>query len=79
MGLQKNLKQLTSIVVSSLKAAGYEISQATGSWHIHKGHIYCGSLQYKGAKGWQGSALNYLPNELLDQLKSITRSTLQDI
>lgn len=69
MKLTRNLKQLTSILVSNLKTAGYEISQATGRWHIHKGNIYCGDLQYREAKGWQGSALRHLPGELLEQLQ----------
>lgn len=77
MKLRRNFKQLTSILVSCLKVAGYEISQATGGWHLHKGNIYCGNLQYSGARGWQGSALHHLPGELLDQLKKITRSTLK--
>jgi hypothetical protein len=72
MKLPKNFKQVTSKILSHLKTAGYEISQATGVWHIHKGNIYCGNLQYKGAKGWQGSALRHLPGELLEQLQEIT-------
>ncbi|HEY9634600.1 MAG TPA: hypothetical protein V6D14_14400 [Coleofasciculaceae cyanobacterium] len=75
MRIRKNLKKLTSALVSSLQQAGYEISQATGGWHIHKGNIYCGNLQYQDSKGWQGSALHHLPSELLEQLKKITTNS----
>jgi hypothetical protein len=73
MKLRKNFKQLTSILKSSLSSAGYEIRKATIGWHIHKGNIYCGNLQYQSARGWQGSALSYIPSELLEQLKNLTK------
>lgn len=52
----------------------YEVISANFGWHIHKGDIYCGQLQYQGANEWQGSALSHLPNELKQQLKKFALS-----
>lgn len=71
MKIRRNIKQLTSALVTILQKADYEISQATRGWHIHKGNIYCGNLQYQASRGWQGSALHHLPSELLEQLQKI--------
>jgi hypothetical protein len=72
MKLRKNLKKISSTLVSLLRKAGYEISQATGGWHLHKGNIYYGNLHYQGERGFSGSALQHLPSELLEQLKNLT-------
>jgi hypothetical protein len=72
MKLTRNFKQLTSLLISNLQKAGYEINQATSGWHLHKGNIYYGSLQYKPVRGWQGSALHHLPQEVLEKLNKIS-------
>ena len=66
MNIKQNIEQITSYMTQSL--AGYEVIPANWGWHIHKGDIYCGLLQYQGTKGWQGKALNYLPIEVREQL-----------
>ncbi len=47
---------------------GYEVIPANFGWHIHKEDTYCGLLQYQETKGWQGSALSYLPVEVREEL-----------
>ncbi|HEY9740141.1 MAG TPA: hypothetical protein V6C90_06585 [Coleofasciculaceae cyanobacterium] len=71
MKVRQNLTKLTSKLTQILD--GYVVSPAIGGWHLHKGNVYCGQLQYRRVKGWQGSALRHLPSELLAQLKKITQ------
>ena len=73
MKIRKKLKLISSTLVISLRKAGYQIGQATTGWHLHKGNIYCGNLQYKGERGFSGSALQHLPSELIEQLQKITQ------
>jgi hypothetical protein len=70
MKIKQDLKEITSYLTQSL--SGYEVISANWGWHIHKGSVYCGMLQYQGKGGWQGRALNYLPREVLKQLKKFT-------
>jgi hypothetical protein len=70
------LKQITLYLTQLL--SGYEVIPANWGWHIHKENIYCGMLQYQQRKGWQGTALNYLPPEVLEQLKKFALIGLED-
>jgi len=70
MKIRQNLEQITSYLTQNL--SGYAVIPANWGWHIHKGDIYCGLLQYQGKRGWQGSALPYLPKEVIQQLKLLT-------
>ncbi|MBD1923538.1 hypothetical protein H6F77_21045 [Microcoleus sp. FACHB-831] len=72
MKVRHNLKKLTSKLTSMLEQAGYQFRKTTAGWHLHKGNIYCGNLQYQPIRGWQGSALSHLPAELLEQLKKLS-------
>jgi hypothetical protein len=72
MQLKHNSEEVTLYLNETL--AGYEVIPANWGWHIHKGNVYCGYLQYQGVAGWEGSALNYLPNELKEQLKKFALS-----
>ncbi|HEY9614059.1 hypothetical protein [Allocoleopsis sp.] len=67
MKLKDNLDLTTSYLQETL--VGYEIIPANFGWHIHKEDTYCGLLQYQETKGWQGTALTYLPLELREQLQ----------
>jgi hypothetical protein len=72
MKLQHNIAQVTDYLQETL--VGYEVIPANFGWHIHQGDTYCGLLQYQGAKGWQGTALNYLPVEVREELKRVDTS-----
>lgn len=72
MKLQHNLDAVTSYLQENL--VGYEVIPANFGWHIHKENIYCGILEYQGAKGWQGNALNHLAPEVREELKKFQRS-----
>lgn len=67
MKIRQNLKKITHYLTQNL--SGYDVVPANWGWHIHKGNIYCGMLQYQDKKGWQGNALRYLPIEVVAQLK----------
>lgn len=67
MKSQRNIDKMTPYLTQTL--TGFEVIPANFGWHIHKGNIYCGLLQYQRGKGWQGVALNYLPPELKEELK----------
>ena len=69
MKIRQNLKQLTSTLAEVL--SDYDVVQTVGGWHLHKGNIYCGQLQYQRNRGWQGSAFLRLPHELKEQLKQL--------
>ena len=69
---QQKQKEITLYLTQVL--SGYEVIPANFGWHIHKENSYCGKLQYQGNKGWQGSALSYLPIELQQQLKKFAQS-----
>jgi hypothetical protein len=71
MKIRHKLEQITLYLSQSL--SGYEVIPANYGWHIHKGDIYCGMLQYQGRKGWHGKALSYLPAEVLEQLKRLAQ------
>lgn len=71
MEIKHKIEQITLQLNQSL--SGYEVIPANWGWHIHKGETYFGLLQYQGTKGWQGKALNYLPKEVLEQLKQLTQ------
>ena len=70
--IQQNLEEITLYLTQTL--TGYEVIPANWGWHIHKGNTYCGNLEYQGTRGWQGSALSYLPTELKEQLKTFAES-----
>lgn len=70
MKIRGNIEQITSYMTQAL--SGYDVIPANWGWHIHKGDIYCGLLQYQEVNGWQGRALNYLPVEVREQLKKFT-------
>lgn len=70
MQLKQNIEKVTLYLTQRL--SGYEVIPANWAWHIHKGEIYCG-LQYQTAKKWQGKALHYLPRDVIEQLKKLTR------
>ena len=72
MSTQQNQKEITLYLTQVL--TGYEVIPANFGWHIHKGNVYCGELQYQGTKGWQGSALSRLAIELQQQLKEFAQS-----
>jgi hypothetical protein len=72
MKFRQNLEAITLYLTQSMTE--YEVIPANWGWHIHKGDIYCGHLEYQGTRGWQGSALRYLPTELKEQLKKIVQS-----
>lgn len=67
MKLQQNQDVITLYLIQTLRE--YEVIPANWGWHIHQGDIYCGHLEYQETKGWQGSALSHLPNELKEQLR----------
>jgi hypothetical protein len=71
MKLQHNI-DVTSYLKETL--VGYEVIPANFGWHIHKEDTYCGLLQYQGTKGWQGSALTYLPLDVREELKKFRQS-----
>ena len=72
MELQQNLDPINSCLTQIL--AGYEVIPANFGWHIHKEETYCGLLEFQETKGWQGSALTYLPLEVREQLKKFGQS-----
>ncbi len=72
MKTQQNLEPITNYLQETL--VGYEVIPANFGWHIHKEDTYCGLLQYQGQKGWQGSALSYLPLEVREELKKFGQS-----
>ncbi|WP_414584099.1 hypothetical protein [Scytonema sp. PCC 10023] len=72
MKTRQNLEQITRYLTQTL--AGYDVIPATWGWHIHKGDVYCGNLEYQVTRGWQGSALSYLPTELREELKKFAQS-----
>ena len=69
MKLQEKLDPTTSYLQEIL--LGYEVIPANFGWHIHKDDTYCGLLQHQETKGWQGSALSYLPLEVREELKRL--------
>jgi len=72
MKLQQKLDSTTIYLQETL--VGYDVIPANFGWHIHKEDTYCGLLQYKGTKGWQGTALSYLPLEVREELKKFGQS-----
>jgi hypothetical protein len=72
MKLQQNLDSVTSYLKETM--IGYEVIPANFGWHIHKEETYCGLLEFQETKGWQGSALTYLPLEVREQLKKFGQS-----
>lgn len=78
MKVEENQEQITLYLTQTLTE--YDVIPANWGWHIHKGNIYCGHLEYQGTKGWQGSALSHLPTELKDQLKNfaLSRSAISE-
>lgn len=64
--IQHSLKEMTLYLNQTLNE--YEVIPANWGWHIHKGDIYCGSLEYQPTTGWQGTALNSFPKQLREQL-----------
>lgn len=72
MKTRHNLEQITLYLTQTL--AEYDVIPATWGWHIHKGDVYCGNLEYKVKRGWQGSALSSLPTELREELKKFAQS-----
>lgn len=66
MKLTQDLDSTTLYLQKTL--VGYEVIPANFGWHIHKEDTYCGLLQYQATKGWQGSALSYLPVEVREEL-----------
>ncbi|MBV8888024.1 MAG: hypothetical protein JO235_29065 [Chroococcidiopsidaceae cyanobacterium CP_BM_RX_35] len=72
MELRQHQDETTLYLTQTLKE--YEIVPATWGWHIHQGNVYCGHLGYQGIKGWQGTALSCLPNELKEQLTKFAQS-----
>ncbi|HBB34147.1 MAG TPA: hypothetical protein DDZ80_01190 [Cyanobacteria bacterium UBA8803] len=72
MNNQHNIEEATEYLNQTL--IGYEVIPANFGWHIHKKDAYYGLLQYQSTEGWQGSALNHLPSEVKDQLKTFERS-----
>lgn len=72
MELQRKTDTVTSYLQKTL--VGYEVITANFGWHIHKEDIYCGLLQYQGTKGWEGSALNYLPVKVREELNKFGKS-----
>lgn len=72
MKLQQKLDSTTIYLQETL--VGYDVIPANFGWHIHKEDTYCGLLQYQGAKGWQGTALSYLPLEVREELKKFGQS-----
>jgi hypothetical protein len=69
MNIKGKVEQAHIYLTQSL--SGYEVIPANWGWHIHKGNTYCGLLHYQQAKGWQGGALTYLPDEVREQLKKL--------
>lgn len=67
-----NIDETTQYLNQTL--IGYEVIPANFGWHIHKEDTYYGLLQYKGTKGWLGSAFSHLPCELKEQLKRFGQS-----
>jgi len=72
MKLQHKLDSTTIYLQETL--VGYDVIPANFGWHIHKEDTYCGLLQYQGTKGWQGTALSYLPLEVREELKKFGQS-----
>jgi hypothetical protein len=72
MKLQQKLDSTTIYLQETL--VGYDVIPANFGWHIHKEDTYCGLLQYQGTKGWQGTALSYLPLEVREELKKFGQS-----
>lgn len=72
MKLQQKLDSTTIYLQETL--VGYDVIPANFGWHIHKEDTYCGLLQYQGTKGWQGTALSYLPLEVKEELKKFGQS-----
>ncbi len=72
MNLQQKLDSTTIYLQETL--VGYDVIPANFGWHIHKEDTYCGLLQYQGTKGWQGTALSYLPLEVREELKKFGQS-----
>jgi len=71
MKLQQTIDEITLYLTQNL--AGYDVIPANWGWHIHKGDTYCGLLQYQRKKGWEGKALNSLPAEVREQLKTLMK------
>jgi len=69
MKINHKFKQITPYLTQILY--GYELISTNWGWHIHKGNIYCGMLQYQGKTGWQGRALHYLPQEVVAKLPKL--------
>lgn len=59
--------KLTEYLTQTL--TGYEVIPANFGWHLHKGDIYCGVLEYQETRGWGGSAYSYLSSDLKEELK----------
>jgi hypothetical protein len=72
MKTRNNLEEITLYLTQTLTK--YEVIPATWGWHIHKGDMYCGNLEYQVTRGWQGSAFSSLPTELREQLKKFSQS-----
>ncbi len=72
MKLQQKLDSTTIYLQETL--VGYDVIPANFGWHIHKEDTYCGLQQYQGTKGWQGTALSYLPLEVREELKKFGQS-----
>ncbi|GAB1542355.1 hypothetical protein NUACC21_50290 [Scytonema sp. NUACC21] len=71
MKTQQDLSEMTLYLTQTLK--GYEVIPANWGWHIHKGDMYCGYLEYQQTEGWQGSAFNTFPTKIKDQLKKFAK------
>ena len=72
MKTRSNLDKVTLYLTQHLTE--YDVIPATWGWHIHKGDVYCGNLEYQVTRGWQGRAFRLLPNELREQLKKFWQS-----
>lgn len=69
---QQKVQEVTLFLNQTL--AGYEVIPANFGWHIHSKDQYCGHLEYQETIGWQGDALNSLPQTVKTQLqKSVAR------
>ena len=71
MKTRNNLEEITLYLTQTLTE--YEVIPATWGWHIHKGDMYCGNLEYQVTRGWQGRAFSSLPTELREQLKKFSQ------
>jgi hypothetical protein len=72
MKIQKKVEESSLYLTQVL--ADYEVIPANWGWHIHKEDKYCGYLEYQNTSGWQGSALNSLPNKLRESLQKFAKS-----